>query len=134
MDPTAEQSGPIARKHGIRLLLRFGSSVTGHLHERSDIDLAVQLETFPESLQAHSELMADLQQLYPGDRIDLALINRADPLLLKKITEACVLVHGDPRDLRQLELRAFKRYQDHKKYLVMERAYVRRQLGRRTPA
>jgi predicted nucleotidyltransferase len=34
----------IARKHGIRLLLQFGSSVTGRLHLQSDVDFAVLLK------------------------------------------------------------------------------------------
>ena len=29
---------PIAERHGIRMLLQFGSTVTGQVHERSDVD------------------------------------------------------------------------------------------------
>jgi len=68
MDPSSEQIAPIAKKHGIILLLRFGSSVTGMLHERSDVDLAVLLERVPRSLEAHAELLHDLQQLFPSAR------------------------------------------------------------------
>jgi predicted nucleotidyltransferase len=42
----------IANKHGLLLLLRFGSSVTGHLHAAIDVDLAVLFERTPESLGA----------------------------------------------------------------------------------
>jgi predicted nucleotidyltransferase len=128
MDPSSEQIAPIARKHGIILFLRFGSSVTGRLHERSDVDLAVLLERVPRSLAAHAELLEDLQQLFPDREVDLALLNRADPLFLKKITEACRLLYGSCRDLQRLKIYAFKRYQDHRKYLEMERSYVERSL------
>jgi len=33
----------IARKHGIALMLRFGSTVSGRTHPRSDLDIAVLL-------------------------------------------------------------------------------------------
>lgn len=128
MDPEAEQLAAIARKYGIVLLLRFGSSVTGKMHEHSDIDLAVLLREVPESWEVHGELLGDLQALYPGRDVDATVLNRADPLFLKKITEACTLVHGSERDLQRLKIYAFKRYQDHRKYLEMERRYVERSL------
>ena len=128
MDPSSEQITPIAEKHGIILLLRFGSSVTGMLHERSDVDLAVLLAQVPRSLEAHAELLHDLQQLFPDREVDLALLNRADPLFLRKITEACRLLHGSVRQFQRFKIYAFKRYQDHRKYLEMERRYVERSL------
>jgi len=128
MDPGSDQIAPIAKKHGIILLLRFGSSVTGTLHKHSDVDLAVLLECVPRSLEAHGELLHDLQQLFPNREVDVAIINRADPLFLKKITEACHLLYGSVRALQQLKIYAFKRYQDHRRYLELERKYVERSL------
>jgi predicted nucleotidyltransferase len=130
MDPSSEQIAPIARKHGITLLLRFGSTVTGRLHQHSDVDLAVLLERVPRSLEADAELLRELQQLFPDREVDLALLNRADPLFLKKITEACSLLYGSVGALQRLKIYAFKRYQDHRKYLEMERRYVARALQR----
>jgi predicted nucleotidyltransferase len=128
MAPSNERIAPVARKHGIILLLQFGSSVSGTLHERSDVDLAVLLERVPRSLQAHAELLEDLQQLFPDREVDLALLNRADPLFLRKISEGCCLLHGSPRELQRFKIYAFKRYQDHRRYLEMERRYVERSL------
>jgi predicted nucleotidyltransferase len=128
MDPSSEQIAPIAMKHGIRLLLRFGSSVTGALHARSDVDLAVLLERVPVSFQAHAALLQDLQTLFPEREVDLAVLNRSDPLFLRKILEACRLLYGSPRVLQELKIYAFKRHQDHRKYLEMERRYVERSL------
>ena len=78
----------------------------------------------PASLDAHAELVTDLQALVPGRDVDVALINGADPLFLKKITERCRLLYGSPSALHELKLYAFKRYQDHRRFLAMERAYV----------
>lgn len=122
----------MARKHGIRLLLQFGSSVTGRVHPGSDVDFAVLLERVPDSFELEADLMADLQRLEPSRRADVALINRADPLLLKQIAAHARLVYGSSRAFDAFKLYAFKRYQDHRRYLDLEREYVERALDRMT--
>lgn len=72
-----------ARKHGIRLLLQFGSTVSGRDHAHSDVDEAVLLEHPPGSLHDYGAIAAALQPCFPGRELELAIINRADPLFLK---------------------------------------------------
>ena len=122
----ATRLAEVARRHGIRLLLQFGSSVGGPLHARSDLDLAVLLERAPLSFPEHADLLHELQALFPAREVDLAVVNHADPLFLKQVTERCQLLHGEPRRLAELRLYAFRRYQDHKRYLALEREYVAR--------
>ena len=124
MDP--ERLAAIARTHHVVLLLQFGSTVTGRTHAASDVDLAFLLKERPRSLKAYSEIIVDLQSLSPEQDVDVALINGADPLFLKKITEQCRLLYGSTRALQELKIYAFKRYQDHRRFLAMERAYVTR--------
>ena len=119
----------IVQHHGIVLLLQFGSSVSGLLHQGSDVDLAVLLEHEPESLSAHADLVADLQTLVNDREVDVAILNRADPLFPKQVTDRCTLLYGSVRRLRALELYSFKRYQDHRRFLQMERSYVDRMIG-----
>lgn len=126
--PEERALGEIARRYGITLVLQFGSSVTGKTHPRSDIDLAIQRAGAWLSFREHAELVHELQALFPNE-IDLAFLNRADPLLLKKVTEECRLLYGDPRDLQRLRIYAFKRYQDHRRYLDLERRFVAKALG-----
>jgi len=123
MDP--DRLSAECRAHGVRLLLQFGSTVSNKAHAASDIGLAALLERRPASLDAHAKLIGDFQALLPGREVDLALINGADPLFLKKITEQCRLLYGPTRALHELKIFAFKRYQDHRRFLAMERAYVR---------
>lgn len=126
MDP--ERLAAIAGKHGIRLLLQFGSTVTGSVHAHSDLDLAVLLEQPPGTLGGYSDLLADLQALAPGQEVDLAILNHADPLFLKQITGHAARLYGSDRTLAQLKLYAWKRYLDHRRFLDMERAYVARKI------
>lgn len=118
----------IAHRYGMDLILRFGSTVSGQVHPRSDVDIAVLLDRPSLSFREHAALLHDLQVLYPDQEVDLALLNRADPLFLKKVTDQCSLLYGSLRRLHELKLYAFKRYQDHRKYLALERGYVSRTL------
>ena len=119
----------IAQKHGIVLALKFGSSVTGQEHPRSDVDLAVLLDRANVTFEEHIELLQSLQPLFPDRELDLALINHADPLFLKKITDNCELLYGPPERLQVLKLYAFKRYQDHRRFFEMERQFAERFLA-----
>lgn len=130
MDP--QELARIADKHGIRLLLQFGSSVTGQMHAQSDVDFAVRLKRMPDSLLDEGELVADLQTLVKDRDVDVTFINRADPLLLKQIAAHAELVYGSAREFEAFKLYAFKRYQDHRPYLQMERDYVNRAVDRMT--
>jgi predicted nucleotidyltransferase len=125
-----ERLAEIARRHGARLILQFGSTVAGRTHPGSDLDLAILLERGPFSLSRLVDISTDLQPLSPDRNIDLALLNRADPLFLKTITEACVPLFGTDRALAELKIYAFKRYQDHRRFLALERDYVAAALKR----
>ena len=114
----------IAEAHGIVLLVQFGSTVSGPVRPDSDVDLAALVKRTPGSLMGQAQLAGDLQSLYPDREVDLALLNRADPLFLRKITERCRLLYGAERALYELKMYAFKRYQDHRRYLALEREWV----------
>ena len=120
----------IAARQRVRLLLQHGSTVSGRVHARSDLDLAVLFESAHDAASGVDSLHVDLQRAYPGRDVDLSVLNRADPLFLKKILESCRLLHGSPRVLAELRLYAFRRYQDHRRFLALERPYVRRTLQR----
>jgi predicted nucleotidyltransferase len=53
--PTSLDLEPIARKHGLKLVVLFGSQVTGHAHPESDVDVAA-LPTHRMSWDEHNEL------------------------------------------------------------------------------
>ncbi len=121
----------IAARHGASLLLQHGSTVSGPTHQSSDVDIGVLYDRPPPSLFDQGGLIADLQDVFPGRAVDLAVLDRADPLFLNKVVERCRLLAGSPRRLAELRIYAFKRYQDHRPYLALERAYVDRVLAER---
>ncbi|MGE0592796.1 MAG: nucleotidyltransferase domain-containing protein [Vicinamibacterales bacterium] len=115
-----------ARRHGILLLLQFGSTVTGATHPGSDLDIGVLVEHVPDSFETLSDLVTDVQALFPGQDVDVAILNHADPLFLRRVMDEARLLFGAPRRFAELRLLAFKRYQDYRPYLAFEREYVAR--------
>lgn len=116
----------VAAAHGVELVVQFGSTTTGTTHAGSDVDLAVLLERAPASYGEHADLAAAFQPLFPGRELDLVILNHADPLLLDQVTRHGVLLFGDANRWQEFRAFAFKRYQDHRRFLQMERDYVAR--------
>ncbi|MDH5640864.1 MAG: nucleotidyltransferase domain-containing protein [Nitrospira sp.] len=114
----------IARRYGIQLVLQFGSTVAGTSHPMSDVDIAVQFDHPDVPLRVLVEVSEELRKLIPDQKIDLAVLNRADPLFLKQIVERCRLLFGRQQDLAQLRMYAFKCYQDYRRFLALERRFV----------
>jgi predicted nucleotidyltransferase len=130
MDP--ERLEAIARRFGIELMIEFGSMVSGRVHEASDHDIAVLLARPDLRFEELADLRHELQALDPEREMDLAILNRADPLFLEKVMERCRLLYGSPRRFAELKMYAFRRYQDHRRYLALERRYVEGTLRRLT--
>lgn len=119
----------ICRRHDIVLLVQFGSTVDGRVHPASDLDLSALSRKTP-SISDYLALLADLEGVLPGREIDLSFLNTADPLFLHKILERPRLLYGPPDRFAELKLYAFKRYQDHQRFLALERQYVEDTLQR----
>lgn len=121
----------VTRRHNIELILQFGSTVNGTVHDASDLDIAVLFGRRAPGLDELGAIAQDLRAAFPGREVDLAVLDRADPLFLKQVLENCRLLAGSPRRFAELRIYAFKRYQDHRRFLALEREHVRRVL--RTP-
>jgi predicted nucleotidyltransferase len=77
MDPKRLED--VARRHGILLLLQFGSTVDGRERPDSDLDLAVLLASVPATLPDLGTLATDLQALSPDRKVDVAQGLRGAP-------------------------------------------------------
>jgi uncharacterized protein len=101
----------------VRAALLYGSQVTAHVREDSDIDVAVLLESAPlpcERKQVLWALLAALGKELRSDRIDLVLLNDAPPKLAFH-----VLKYGrsafirDPVAFHRFQVRTFSRHADY---------------------
>ena len=113
----------IAKKYRIKLILLFGSQVNKKTHKMSDIDIGILLEKNNLGFQRFSRLLNAFQKLFPDKKIDLAIMNNADPLFLKKILENYKVLFGNKKQLSQLQLYSFHQFCDYKKYFDLEQEF-----------
>lgn len=121
----------VAEKYKLSLVLLFGSAVTGKSHPQSDVDIAAKTSGSEISFKETADLQFELQEIFPGREVDLAIINHADPFFLKKIVESALLLFGSLQNFAELKTYAFKRYIDHQKYFQMEKKFVEKFLTER---
>jgi predicted nucleotidyltransferase len=126
-----ERLAHVAQRYRLRLILAFGSAVTGRTHAGSALDVAVLPEPGVDlSLQDLARLTADLADVFAAADVDLALVSQADPLSLCRISETAVLLYGDERTFRWYRGYALRRFSEYLPYLRLEaqatRALVRR--------
>lgn len=110
---------------GVRLVVLHGSRARGTARDDSDYDvgvLTVEGEGF-RSVRHHGELLELLGALLSvsTDRVDVAYLDHANPLLLKRVADHGRLLFGDERDFQALKLKAFHRFVDYQPYFALER-------------
>jgi predicted nucleotidyltransferase len=118
----------VAQRHGIRLLVAFGSRVSGRPHAGSDLDLAVLLDA-PEQ-DDFLGLLADLQAVFPECEVDVLRLHRADPLIGWHALRAPLLLYGNPADLARRQLYAWRRMVEYQPFFALEADAVRRGIAR----
>ena len=92
--PTTPELESIARRHGLKLIVMFGSQVSGHTHPESDLDVAI-LPTHPLSWDERNVLWGELCELFQTE-VDLSLLDHAQPLLMAEVTRhGQVLYEGE---------------------------------------
>ncbi|MDH5378919.1 MAG: nucleotidyltransferase domain-containing protein [Gammaproteobacteria bacterium] len=120
----------IAEKYGLRLILLFGSQAKGFTHAQSDLDIAVEFRGAAPEFKKQTELSSALQDIYPDQIVDLAILNRADPLFANQVTENCTLLYGDETHLAEVKAINYRRYIDHTRFFAMEKEYVRKRIDK----
>ena len=76
----------IAQKYNLELILLFGSRVNGKISKESDFDIAY-LSKRELNMEEEVGLNCDLMRIFQSDMVDLTNVRRANPLLLKKISD-----------------------------------------------
>ena len=109
----------IAQKYDLELILLFGSQVGGKVHKVSDFDIAY-LSKKELSMEEEIGLDCDLMPVFQSDKVDLTNLRKANPLLLKKISDTAMLIFGKQETFIEFKLKAFKFFQDYLPYFKLE--------------
>ena len=122
----------ICRHHAVGLLVAFGSTVRELRRPESDLDLAVWMASA--APQALVRLEVALRPLFPGERLDLVLLNRASPLLQFQVARhGAVLFEATPGVFHAFQVLASKRHADGAPLRRLDRVCVERFLRRQRP-
>ncbi len=125
--PSRQKLDEIRQKYALELMLLHGSQVSGMTHIKSDTDIAVLSSDREQKLDWYV-LTSDLNEIFGVDNVDITLLDHANPLLLKTVTDGARLLSGNVADFFKLKLRSFHAYNDYLPYLKMESDFVRSQL------
>ncbi len=126
--PTQAQLESIAKRHGLRLIVLFGSQVSGRTHPESDVDVAVWARK-PLTALRRDRLWMALSDAFQSD-IDLAILNHAEPLLLYQVArKGRPLYEGARWAWEDFKSYAFRYYEDTQKFRDDLARYLRRELG-----
>jgi predicted nucleotidyltransferase len=111
----------LCRQHNVRLLVAFGSRVTGSPPPSpdSDLDLALLLKS------GHAERSADLlirhlPDFFPTYDVDLVFLNRADPLLRYEIMRESILLYGNMDEYAAYQVFSHRDLMDSRALLELE--------------
>lgn len=107
--PSTQKLDEIRQKYALELILLHGSQVSGQTHAKSDVDVAVLSKDRNTNLDWYV-LASDLNEVFEMDNVDVTILNHANPLLLKTVTDKAKLLSGNVADFFKLKLRAFHAY------------------------
>ena len=124
------QLDDLAERIGAKLIIQFGSTVIGNEHRQSDLDVGVLLGRQP-TFEDLSTSSTQLQKQFPGRDVDIAVLDSADPLLAWRVATEGRLLWGSTRAFHEWKMYAYRRYQDHRPYLALEREFVKRRIWSR---
>lgn len=111
-DEIKERLAPMFGDKGLKIVLVFGSVVTGKTHKRSDIDIAFFFENRVDILDLTNRVI----RLMRTDNIDVVDLCRASPLLrFAAARNGKVIYERSPGLFSEFYSLAFRRYVDTKK-------------------
>lgn len=107
-----ERLVPLFKEKDLRLILLFGSALTGTVHKKSDIDLAFLFDRPVDILSITNSVI----RLLHTDKVDVIDLKHASPLLKYSVAEkGRLLYEKSPGMFFEFYSLAFKEYVDTRK-------------------
>lgn len=127
-DPTKDQIAELGKRYGVQLFVLFGSRARGEDGPASDTDVAALFDR-PVSGKEELDFFYDVQRLYATDRIDVVVLDKADPVLRKHVALYGVPLYEARRAaFDEFIMRAIAGYQDTQENRRVQRELLKRRL------
>ena len=116
----------LAKKYNLKLLILFGSHAQGKTHAKSDYDIAALSRKPKELRRAVGEFGSDCAKALhiESDKVDISLLDRANPLLLHEVSKNGVLLYGTQYDFDNFNAYCYKQYIDYRPFFDLEEKTV----------
>ncbi|OHA71069.1 MAG: hypothetical protein A3E07_02865, partial [Candidatus Wildermuthbacteria bacterium RIFCSPHIGHO2_12_FULL_45_9] len=117
----------IGERFHLKLILLYGSYAKGTQTSMSDLDVAVlgaksidfdvQLDVYGAVAQVFGDIKREL---------DLVVLEKKDPLFLYQVARNSQLLYGNPTDYHEFRAYAFRNYMDSKDLRILEEKLMKR--------
>lgn len=125
--PSKARLEPIAKRYDLRLIVLFGSHVSGRTHPESDVDVAV-LARRPLVTEQQNRLWMEISDAFQAE-VDLAILNRGEPLLLYQVARTGKPLYEDERwAWAEFTSYAYRYYEDTRKFRDDLARYLKHEL------
>ncbi|MBU3171571.1 type VII toxin-antitoxin system MntA family adenylyltransferase antitoxin [Clostridium estertheticum] len=122
MDYNLDELRNTCIKHGIKMVLLYGSQAMGNSNEKSDVDLGLLLK---DDSYDFEDIIKDLMKVFNGNIIDVAILNHGDPVLkFEIISNYKILFCEEDEIFLEFYLNTVKQYNDTKKFRILEKVYL----------
>lgn len=117
----------IAERHGLKLVVLYGSQATGKVKPDSDIDIAV-LGKRKIDFAEHLELIGEFTGLFRTDEIDVKILHHVDPLFRHEVMRGGVLLYGSDYDFASFKAYAFRDYMESGDLFNLKRIFIKKRM------
>ncbi len=119
--------GGVAKKHGLSLVLLYGSQVKGDIHKESDIDIAV-LGVKPISTDDLIALSNEFAQIFEVYEIDVKSLHNTGALFRYQVMSNSLLLYGRSYDYHSFKAYAFRSYHDSRDLLRLKEVLIKKRI------
>lgn len=117
--------GEIAKKHGLKLVVLYGSQASGKTKKNSDIDIAVLGERKID-FKKHIDLIGEFTGLFKTDEVDVKLLHNTNPLFRYEVMRDGILLYGADYDFVSFRAYAFRDYMDSQDLFRLKRIFIQK--------
>ncbi len=130
MEVDREKLERLSRHYGLDLVVIFGSQATGRARPGSDVDVAVRMIRRDwDNPEGELDLVGDLVSVFGNGDVDVTFLNGASPLLLFEVARTGIPIYQrSPTTFLEFQSYAARRYDDHRKFLDWQLAYLEKRV------
>jgi len=115
----------VVKKYDLKMVLLFGSRVSGRINFDSDVDIAY-LSGRELSGKEIINLNCDFIDIFNCDKIDMVDLKRVNPFLRYEISRNSKLLFGNEIDYLKFKAFAFRSYIDHQPLFKLQDILLKR--------